>query len=504
MPIDILMPALSPTMEKGTLAKWLKKEGDAIKSGDVLAEIETDKATMEVEAVDEGVLAKIVVPEGSADVPVNKVIGLIAGEGEDIHAAPAAAKVAAGSLETKGGRGEPSPASPPADGGGAFPAADDQVLQYERPGATAGAPMVTGTADAFKTASSAAPSAAAAASPGTTVPAGGRTSASPLARRIAKQAGLDLAAISGSGPNGRIVERDVRAAEARGAQPATPAPAPRSLDIKPVAAEQPAVKQPAAKQPDVRVAPAPAISDETIKAYFTPGSYDVAPHDGMRRTIARRLSDAAKEIPHYFLTLDCEIDALLSLREQINSSAGLDKDGKPRFKASVNDFIIKGLATAFHRVPDINATWTEGAMLRHRHVDIGVAVSIPSGLITPIVRKAETKTISAISIEMKDFAARAKARKLKPEEYQGGVTAVSNLGMYGIKHFTAVINPPQSTILAVGMGEKRVVVKNGAPAVATVMTVTLSVDHRVADGALGARLIEAFKQVVEAPLSMLA
>jgi pyruvate dehydrogenase E2 component (dihydrolipoamide acetyltransferase) len=425
MPIEILMPALSPTMEKGNLAKWLKKEGDTIKSGDVLAEIETDKATMEVEAVDEGVLAKIVVPDGSADVAVNQVIGIITQEGEDASSikAPASAKPAA------------APAAAPKANGGATSAS------------------------------------------------GGKLFASPLARRIAKQAGLDLSLIQGSGPHGRIVERDVRAAEKAGPQVKSAAAAPA---------------------PKAAAAPlASSTSDETIKSYFEPGSYEEVPHDGMRKTIARRLSEAAQVIPHYYLTLDCEIDALLSLREQINKSAPLTKEGKPAFKVSVNDFIIKALALALQRVPDCNASWTDGAMLKHHHSDIGVAVSIPAGLITPIIRKAEQKTLSVISNEMKDFTARAKARKLKPEEYQGGASAVSNLGMFGIKHFTAVINPPQSTILAVGAGEQRVVVKNGASAVATVMTVTMSVDHRVADGALGAQLIEAFKKIVEAPMGML-
>ena len=465
MAIDILMPALSPTMEKGTLAKWLKKEGDPIKSGDVLAEIETDKATMEVEAVDEGVLAKIVVPAGSADVPVNEVIGLIAEEGEDVSGA-AAPKAAAP---------KPAPAKAATPEAATSSKADDKVLKDERPGATPGAPMSSGT-DASAAAK---PNGQGAAQPGS------RVIASPLARRLAKQAGLDLSAIEGSGPHGRIVERDVRAAESGGAKKAADG------------------KASAAKPPEAKPASAPAISDEATVALFEKGSYEVVPHDGMRRTIARRLSEAAKEIPHYFLTLDCELDALLALREQINASAGLTKDGKPRFKVSVNDFVIKALALALQRVPDANATWTEGAMLKHKHSHVGVAVSIPAGLITPIVRNADVKTLSVISNEMKDFAARAKARKLKPEEYQGGVTAVSNLGMFGVKHFTAVINPPQSTILAVGAGEKRVIVRDGAPAVATIMTVTMSVDHRVADGALGAQLIEAFKTIVESPMSML-
>ena len=458
MAIDILMPALSPTMEKGTLSKWLKKEGDAIKSGDVLAEIETDKATMEVEAVDEGVLAKIVVPEGSADVPVNQVIGLIAEEGEDVAATATTAK-----------------AAPASSGNGAK--ADDVVLPYARPGATPGAAVPSlPPQDAAKTNGHAAPASA-------------RRAASPLARRLAKQAGLELAAIAGSGPHGRIVERDVLAAEK------APKPSPAPPSAAPTATS--------GKQPDVRNAAAPTASDETIEKMFVPGSYEKVPHDGMRRTIARRLVEAKQTIPHFYLELDCELDALLALRTQINAAAPLDKEGKPAFKVSVNDFIIKGLALALQRVPDANATWTEGAMLRHRHSDVGVAVAIPGGLVTPVVRHAETKTLSAISREMKDFAARAKMRRLKPDEYTGGTTAISNLGMFGIKSFSAVINPPHATILAVGAGEKRVVVRDGAPAVATMMSVTLSTDHRAVDGALGAQLLDAFKTLIETPMGML-
>jgi pyruvate dehydrogenase E2 component (dihydrolipoamide acetyltransferase) len=443
MPIDVLMPALSPTMEKGNLAKWLKKEGDAIKSGDVIAEIETDKATMEVEAVDEGVLAKIVVPEGSADVPVNQLIALIAEEGEDVAGITAAAA---------------APAAPKAEAPATAPKADDMVLREERPDATPGA----------------APSAPASQSGGQVGGQGGRIVASPLARRLAKQLGLDLSDIAGSGPHGRIIERDVREAEKAGPKP-KPAPA----------------------------APAPvAASDESIRKMFEPGSYETVPHDGMRKTIARRLVEAKQTIPHFYLTVDCQLDALLALRGQINKAAP-EKDGKPAYKVSVNDMIIKALAMALQRVPEANATWTEGAMLRHTHSDVGVAVSIPGGLITPVVRKAETKTLSVISNEMKDFATRAKNRKLKPEEYTGGSTAVSNLGMFGIKDFAAVINPPHATILAVGAGEQRVVVKDGAPAVATIMSVTLSTDHRAVDGALGAQLLDAFKQLIEAPMGML-
>ena len=460
MPIDILMPALSPTMEKGNLAKWLKKEGDAIKSGDVLAEIETDKATMEVEAVDEGVLAKIVVPEGSADVPVNQVIGLIAEEGED---------AAAVSVPKAEKTGSAKPEAPPT-----MPKADDLALREARPGTMPGAPTTA------KSNGQATPDAAAPADRS-------RVVASPLARRIAKQLGLDLTDVTGSGPHGRIVERDIRAAETRGVKP-------KVTEMQPAAAAKPAAAAPTL---------ASGPSDEAIKRNFEPGSYDEVPHDGMRRTIARRLVEAKQTIPHFYLTVDCALDVLLSLRAEINKSAALDKEGRPAFKVSVNDFIIKALALALQRVPDANVTWTDGAMLRHRHSDIGVAVSIPDGLITPVIRKAEQKTLSVISNEMKDYAARAKVRKLKPDEYTGGTSAVSNLGMFGISSFSAVINPPHATILAVGAGEQRVVVKDGAPAVATLMSVTLSTDHRAVDGALGAQLIAAFRQLIEAPMGML-
>jgi pyruvate dehydrogenase E2 component (dihydrolipoamide acetyltransferase) len=442
MPVNILMPALSPTMEKGNLAKWLKKEGDTIKSGDIIAEIETDKATMEVEAVDEGTLAKIIVPEGAQDVPVNEIIAVIAGEGEDASSvkAPAAAKAASAPAAVSA----PAPAAAPA-----------------MPSASAPAP--------------AAPIVAAPQS-------GARVFASPLAKRIAREAGIDIAVIAGSGPHGRVVERDVRSALEGGTAKAAPRPS------APVAASGPA--------------PVQGMGDETIKKMFAQGSYQEIPHDSMRKTIARRLTEAKSTIPHFYLTVDCELDGLLALREQINAAAPV-VDGKPAYKVSVNDFVIKALALALKRVPDANVTWTDGAMLKHTTCDVGVAVSIPGGLITPVVRDADKKTLSLISNEMKDYAARAKARKLKPEEYQGGTTAVSNLGMFGIKDFAAVINPPHATILAVGAGEQRVVVKNGAPAVATVMSVTLSTDHRAVDGALGAEFLSAFKTLIEKPMAML-
>ena len=465
MPINILMPALSPTMEKGNLAKWLKKEGDAVKSGDVIAEIETDKATMEVEAVDEGVLAKIVVPEGTADVPVNQLIALIAGEGEDPK-----------SVGAGGGAPAPTPAkadAPPAPAPAPAPAQKAEARVDQVPKAAAQAAPAQ-----------AAPQAAPKANGG-----GARVFASPLAKRIAKEAGIEIAMVQGSGPHGRIVEKDVRAAIAGGG-------------AKPAAAAAQAPAAPAAKPPAPVIAP--SASDAQVKALFEPGSYEEIPHDNMRRTIARRLTEARQTIPQFYLTMDCEIDALLALREQVNKAAPKDKDGKPAWKVSVNDMVIKALAMALVRVPDANVTWTEGTMLRHKHADVGVAVALPgTGLITPIIRAAETKTLSTIANQMKDFAARAKSRKLKPEEYQGGTTAVSNLGMFGIKDFTAVINPPHSTILAVGGGEQRPVVKGGQLAVATVMSVTLSCDHRAVDGALGAQLISAFKELIESPMGML-
>jgi pyruvate dehydrogenase E2 component (dihydrolipoamide acetyltransferase) len=444
MPINILMPALSPTMEKGNLAKWLKKEGEKVSPGDVIAEIETDKATMEFEAIDEGVLAKILVPEGTADVPVNQPIAVLAGEGEDVKAAVAGA-----------GQGAAKPA-PQAKAPEAKPAA--------RPAEAPKAP--------------APPKQPEAAPPRTDGRGTNRIFASPLARRLAKEAGIDIARIGGSGPHGRIIARDVDAAKS-GAPLRAPAPA----------------GAPAAM-------PVQAPSDEQIRALFAPGSYEVVPHDNMRRIIARRLVEAKLTIPHFYLTVDCDIGKLLAAREEINAGAPKDKDGKPAWKVSVNDFVIKALALALQRVPDANVTWTESAMLKHAHSDVGVAVAIPGGLITPVVRKADTKSLSAISAEMRDFATRARARRLKPEEYQGGSTAVSNLGMYGIRDFAAVINPPHATILAVGAGEARAVARDGRIEPAMMMTVTLSCDHRAVDGAVGAEMIGAFKSLIENPVMM--
>ena len=467
MTVNILMPALSPTMEKGNLARWLKKEGDKVKPGDVIAEIETDKATMEYEAIDEGTLAKIVVPEGTQDVPVNQLIAVLAEEGEDVKAAAAAAakgapatKVPAAAAGSRSGAPAKEAAKPvpslegaqPGKAPGPAPAAA-QVPQR---------PRADGGTERFASAQGRA----------------NRVFASPLARRLAKEAALELGRIQGSGPHGRIIARDIEAAKA-GKGLITPAPT--------VPAPMPAVAAPA---------------DERIRALFEAGSYDVVPHDNMRRVIARRLVEAKLTIPHFYLTLDCNIGKLLAGREEINALAPKDKEGKPAYKLSVNDFVIKALALALQRVPEANVTWTEGAMLKHKRSDIGVAVSIPGGLITPVVRHAETKSLSVISNEMKDFAARARARRLKPEEYQGGTSAVSNLGMYGVKDFAAVINPPHATILAVGAGEERAVVRDGKIEAQWMMSVTLSTDHRAVDGALGAQLLGAFRALIENPVLM--
>jgi pyruvate dehydrogenase E2 component (dihydrolipoamide acetyltransferase) len=472
MPINILMPALSPTMEKGNLAKWLKHEGDTVKSGDVIAEIETDKATMEVEAVDEGVLAKIVVPEGTADVPVNQLIAVLAGEGEDVKAAASSAEQGASLQQSQAAR------APEQKGGEAGP-----VKASGEPGTgTWASPQKSeGVAASLATASPQQKiTAQAGGGEGARTNGHGKLFASPLARRLAKEAGVELSRVQGSGPHGRVIARDIEAAKS-------------GKGLK------------AAPQAGTGTAPPPiqAPSDEKIRAMFEPGSYDVVPHDNMRKIIARRLTEAKLTIPHFYLTIDCEIGKLLAAREEVNAAAPKDKDGKPSYKISVNDFVIKALALALQRVPDANVTWTEGGMLKHKRSDVGVAVSIPGGLITPVIRNAETKSLSVISNEMKDLASRARARKLKPEEYQGGTTAVSNLGMYGIKDFAAVINPPHATILAVGAGEERAVARKGKIEAAWVMSVTLSTDHRAVDGALGAELIGAFKALVENPVMMI-
>ncbi len=446
MPINILMPALSPTMEVGNLAKWHVKEGDTVSAGDVIAEIETDKATMEVEAVDEGTVAKILVAEGAEEVAVNAIIAVLAEEGEDASAitVPSATPVAA-----------PPAAAPP-----------EAVIT---PAATP-APAAASVPPAPTVASPAATN-------GALVSGAGRIVASPLARRLANDAGIELGAVTGTGPHGRIIKRDIEQAQTSGAgKAATGASAPAAAPK--------------------------GMADDAVMKLFEAGSFETVPHSSMRKIIAQRLTEAKSTIPHFYLTLDCELDALLALRAQINAAAP-EIDGKPAYKVSVNDMVIKSLALALMAVPDANATWTDGAMLLHQHADVGVAVSIPGGLITPVVRRADEKTLSTIANEMKDMAGRARDRKLKPEEYQGGTTAVSNLGMFGIKDFSAVINPPHATILAVGAGEKRPVVKDGALAIATIMSVTLSTDHRAVDGALGAQLLTAFKRYIENPMGML-
>jgi pyruvate dehydrogenase E2 component (dihydrolipoamide acetyltransferase) len=476
MPINILMPALSPTMEKGNLSKWLKKEGDAVKTGDVIAEIETDKATMEYEAVDDGVMAKIVVPEGTNDVAVNQLIAVMAQEGEDPKAAAAAASAPA---KTPGAGAPSSPPSPPRAEGAAQQAAAPSTSAPAAKEAKAPPPLQAPRAPSPQR--------------GEGGGEGGRTNghgagvsgtnrifSSPLARRLAKDANIDLGRIEGTGPHGRVIARDVEAARSGQGLRAPAAAAPASAPLI-----------------------APSMSDQQIRALYDDGSYDFVPHDGMRRTIAQRLTASVQTIPHFYLTIDCDIGKLLDAREEINASAPKDKDGKPAYKLSVNDFVIKALALALQRVPEANVSWTDAGMLKHKHSDVGVAVAMPNGLITPIIRNAETKSLSAISNEMKELAGRARARKLKPHEYQGGTTSVSNLGMYGIKDFTAVINPPQSTILAVGTGEERAVVRGGKIEAAHIMSVTMSCDHRAVDGALGAVLIGAFKALIENPVMML-
>jgi pyruvate dehydrogenase E2 component (dihydrolipoamide acetyltransferase) len=468
MPVNIFMPALSPTMEKGNLSRWLKKEGDKVKPGDVIAEIETDKATMEYEAIDEGTLAKIVVPEGTQDVPVNALIAVLAEEGEDIRATAAAGKGAPPTAKPRASATKPSPPDTPSSQITPSPQVEEE--RHRVPPQTPAAPSPRTSREEGR---------GEGVRPVGIVP--NRIFSSPLARRLAKEASLDLARIQGSGPHGRVIARDVEAAKSgkdlgRPVPALAPSPAPAGVQAPP---------------------------DEKIRALFEAGSYDVIPHDNIRRVIARRLVEAKLTIPHFYLTLDCTIGRLLAAREEINAAAPKDKDGKPAYKISVNDFAIKALALALQRVPDANVTWTEGAMLKHRHSDIGVAVSIPGGLITPVVRQAETKSLAVISNEMKDFAARARARRLKPEEYQGGSSAVSNLGMYGIKEFAAVINPPHATILAVGAGEERAVARNGKIEAQWMMSVTLSTDHRAVDGALGAQLLGAFKALIENPVLMM-
>jgi len=426
MAIDILMPALSPTMEEGVLAKWHIKVGDVLKSGDIMCEIETDKATMEVEAVDEGKVLEILVAEGTQGVKVNAVIARIEGEGDALSKAPAA----------------PTPAA---------------------------------VASAVTPAPAAAPVAAAPA----TATDGSRIMASPLAKRIAEAAGINLAQVTGTGPHGRIVKADVEAARGQAPQP-TPVAAPATA----ANAAPSAVPAPAPRAPS----PLP----------YADGTYDIVPLDGMRRTIARRMTESFRDVPHFPLNIDLEIDKLLELRKQLNQVGAAQNA-----KVSVNDLVIKAAALACKRVPAANASYTPDGILIHHHADIAVAVAIDGGLITPVIRKAETKGLAAISDEMKSLADKARNRKLMPEDYAGGTFSISNLGMMGIKSFMSIINEPQGCILSVGAGEQRPVVKNGALAIATVMSVTLTCDHRVVDGAIGSAWLAAFKSLIEEPIGLM-
>ena len=441
MSIEITMPALSPTMEEGLLAKWHVKEGDTVTSGMVLAEIETDKATMEVEAVDEGVIGRILVAEGTEGVKVNAVIAILLEEGEDASAMdkPAAAppvapsgSSAATSPASQGGKPAEKPVSSPTSGGSGHAVADGG---------------------------------------GGRAAEGDRLKASPLAKRIAADKGLDLASIKGSGPHGRIVKRDVENAQPGAAKSAAaPAAAPVAID-----------------------------HDAPLARYgIAADRYDVIKAEGITKIAAKRLTDSFRDIPHFPLSIDCRIDGLLDFRKRINDAAG---EG---VKVSVNDILIKAAGLALKKVPAANASWIEdGRIALHRHADVSMAVAIEGGLITPIIFDADTKGLVQISTESKDLAARARTRKLKPEEFQGGTFSLSNLGMFGIQSFSSIINPPQGMILSVGAGEQRPVVKNGALAIATVMTVTLTCDHRVVDGATGAKWIAAFRTFVEDPMTML-
>ena len=417
MPIEILMPALSPTMTEGNLAKWTKKEGDKVKPGDVIAEIETDKATMEVEAVDGGIMGKIIIPAGTESVKVNALIAVLLEEGEDKKA-----------LENfKGSSANENKAAAPAPSAAPAPAAAPQPAASNQQPAT-----------------------------------GNQVKASPLAKRIAEQTGVNLSGIQGTGPHGRIIKADVEEAKS---------------------------------------SPRAAISSASYGR--NPQEYTEIPNNNMRKVIAKRLLESKQTVPHFYLSVDCNMNALLAARERINEAAPKDKDGKPAYKISVNDMIIKATAQGLKTVPAANATWTDAAILQYNNVDISVAVAIDGGLITPIVKNADQKSLAAISNEMKDLAARARKNLLKPEEFQGGGFSISNLGMFGIKNFSAIVNPPQSCILAVGASEERPIIKDGDIQVATIMNVTLSVDHRSVDGAVGAEFLAAFKRYIEDPVMMM-
>jgi pyruvate dehydrogenase E2 component (dihydrolipoamide acetyltransferase) len=421
MPVSITLPELTPSMETASVATWLKSVGDPVRKGEVLAEIESDKATIELESPAEGILAKIFVPAGTANVRVSSTLALLAVDGEDVSAVsePIAPGIVAPVVD-------PSPGAPSA----AQPRDAERVL------------------------------------------------ASPLARRVAWNTGIDLSGLRGSGPGGRIVVRDVESA-ARTSKATT--------EVAP-ANEQ-------------KVSTSSADADVT--RLFPKGSYSLVPHDNMRRVVAARLTASKQTVPHFYLTVDCAMERLVALRTECNAAAPLDNDGAATYKLSINDFVIKALAYSLRRVPDANVTWSPDALLKHEHCDIGIAVALQGGLITPVIRYAESKSLSTISVEMKALAARARARKLTPSEYQGGSAAISNLGMYGIKSFSAIVNPPHASILAVGASEKRPLVRDGELVVGEVMTVTLSTDHRAVDGAVGAALIDAFRTAIEAPMVLL-
>ncbi len=483
----VTMPALSPTMEAGTLARWLKREGDAVRPGDVIAEIETDKATMEVEAIDEGVLARILVPDGTEEVKVGTPIAVIAGEGED-EAAPtdAAAEVAIAAPGGATGASRPAEALAPGQGPMSGPAtAPDSAPPTSAPAASLA--LAPGAASAAAPGAPAPPAANghAPAAPAP-APAGGRIIASPLARRIAELRGLDLAAIRGTGPHGRIVKADVDAASAAPAAPQT-------------AAAAPAAGAPAAAALPGAPAQAPVPPSSPVPVPATDIPHEAVRLSTMRKVIARRLTESKQTVPHYYLSIDCRLDALLKLRAELN--AALEPRG---VKLSVNDFLIKALALALRQVPDANVSYTPDALIRYSRADISVAVAVPAGLVTPVIVGADDKRLSAIATEMKALAERAREGRLQPHEYQGGTASLSNLGMYGIRQFEAVINPPQGMILAVGAGERRPWVDGDALVPATVMTATGSFDHRAIDGAVGAELMAAFRALVEAPLAMLA
>ncbi len=470
MSVNILMPALSPTMTEGTLARWLKKEGDPIASGDVIAEIETDKATMEVEAVDEGILARILIADGTEGVKVNAPIGILVADGE------AAPDGTAGASATQ----TPAPAAEPVDQGSRPPATAQPTV------AAAPSPRLVPAA-----ASAPAPPALGDVAPAGTSDSGSRMFASPLARRLAHAAGLDLAALKGSGPNGRIIRADVERARDAGPAPAVAKVSP----LMPAPALAPAAGAPVLAQAPAPARPAPV----PITA-----PHRKIPNSNIRRVIARRLSESKQFVPHFYVSIDVEMDALLALRTQLNGASPAEGPGS--FKLSVNDMLIKACADTLVRVPKVNASYTDEAIIEYEDVDIAVAVSIPDGLITPIIRSAEKKSLRQISNEARGLIARAREGRLKPEEFQGGGFSISNMGMFGVKQFSAILNPPQAGILAVSASEKRPVVRSGSGGdrieVATVMTATLSVDHRAVDGALAAQWVATFKSVVEAPLGL--